>query len=434
MSVRLNLDAPNSKKESRILVYINHNYKKFKFPSGEKIEPRFWNPKQQNVRSNYPYNGEMNERLRKLTNYFEDAIDYLVQENAEIDRESIVNAFNLVQQNTRISPERKKRTHFDFLSFIDQFISDCETGKRLINGKRYSPLTIKSYKATRNHLTKFQTFYGSKLGFDKLNKNFYDSFISYFYQREISKGKDENNQAIIETGHTINSVGKHIKNLKVFANYAAEKGITIHPEFFRKSFKVLAEDTDQVALSVSELQQIENVQLESAKLDHVRDCFLLAAYTGLRFSDLKLLTPQHFIAGDMLKITTQKTGQKVVIPLHRTVKAILKKYDGIPPTPYSNQKMNQYLKLVCEKAGLTEVVSASKTRAGATETAVVPKYSLVTVHTARRSFATNLYLAGMDIMSIKKMTGHHTEKSFLKYIRVSEEENAEKAARHAFFQ
>ncbi|MDY0085926.1 MAG: tyrosine-type recombinase/integrase, partial [Bacteroidales bacterium] len=90
--------------------------------------------------------------------------------------------------------------------------------------------------------------------------------------------------------------------------------------------------------------------------------------------------------------------------------------------------------LVCEKAGLTEVVSASKTRAGATETAVVPKYSLVTVHTARRSFATNLYLAGMDIMSIKKMTGHHTEKSFLKYIRVSEEENAEKAAKHAFFQ
>jgi integrase len=434
MAARLSLENPNQNSPSRILLYINHNYKKYKFSIGEKIEPRYWNPKQQMARANYPFRSELNQRLKTLTDNFDQALQQLLRKEKEVSREAIIAAYQKLQKNGEIKKSAQSQNSYNFFNLIEQFISDCESGKRLINGRRYSKHTIKGYKVTRNHLINFQTYLGKKIAFSKLNKEFYDEFVAFFYQKDINKGKDEEGNPITEKGHTINSVGKHIKNLKVFANYAAEKGITIHPEFFRKSFKVLAEDTDQVALSVSELQMIENVELESAKLDHVRDCFLLAAYTGLRFSDLQLLTTQHFITGDMLKIKTQKTGQKVVIPLHRTVKAILKKHDGIPPTPYSNQKMNEYLKLVCEKAGITEMVSASKTRAGSKETLVVPKYSLVSVHTARRSFATNLYLAGMDIMSIKKMTGHHTEKSFLKYIRVSEEENAEKAAKHAFFQ
>ncbi len=95
--------------------------------------------------------------------------------------------------------------------------------------------------------------------------------------------------------------------------------------------------------------------------------------------------------------------------------------------------MNKYIKEVGKLAELNELVTVSKTRAGQKEVRTLPKYSLITVHTARRSFATNLYLAGMDTLTIKKMTGHHTEKSFLKYIRVSEEENASRAALHAFF-
>ena len=96
--------------------------------------------------------------------------------------------------------------------------------------------------------------------------------------------------------------------------------------------------------------------------------------------------------------------------------------------------MNAYIKEVAALANLTDMITVGKTRAGSKEVKSLPKYQLITVHTARRSFATNLYLAGMDVLTIKKMTGHKTEKSFLKYIRVSEEENAARAAQHAFFQ
>ena len=52
------------------------------------------------------------------------------------------------------------------------------------------------------------------------------------------------------------------------------------------------------------------------------------------------------------------------------------------------------------------------------------KYQLLTTHTARRSFATNLYLSGFPSISIMKITGHTTEKSFMKYIKITPTENA----------
>lgn len=54
-------------------------------------------------------------------------------------------------------------------------------------------------------------------------------------------------------------------------------------------------------------------------------------------------------------------------------------------------------------------------------------------HTARRSFATNAYLAGLPPISIMKITGHKTESSFMKYIKISEKENAIQLKGHEFF-
>lgn len=63
---------------------------------------------------------------------------------------------------------------------------------------------------------------------------------------------------------------------------------------------------------------------------------------------------------------------------------------------------------------------------------IVPKYKLISSHTARRSFATNAYKAGVPTIAIMKITGHTKESTFLKYIRVSAEENAELLSQHPF--
>lgn len=76
-------------------------------------------------------------------------------------------------------------------------------------------------------------------------------------------------------------------------------------------------------------------------LDRVRDLFLVGCWTGLRFSDFSRIAPEN-IKGDFIEIETQKTAEPVVIPIHTTVKQIMKKYKGkypnsLPPA-ISNEK------------------------------------------------------------------------------------------------
>ncbi len=63
----------------------------------------------------------------------------------------------------------------------------------------------------------------------------------------------------------------------------------------------------------------------------------------------------------------------------------------------------------------------------------LPKYELIKTHTARRTGATNMYLAGIPTIDIMKITGHRTESEFLKYIKVSKQETATKLSSHPYF-
>jgi integrase len=57
-------------------------------------------------------------------------------------------------------------------------------------------------------------------------------------------------------------------------------------------------------------------------------------------------------------------------------------------------------------------------------------YECISSHTARRSFATNLYLDGYPTIEIQKITGHKTETSFMKYIRVTKLDAAKRLSAH----
>lgn len=122
-----------------------------------------------------------------------------------------------------------------------------------------------------------------------------------------------------------------------------------------------------------------------------------------------------------------------MIPLKAQVKEILTKYKGVPPEANSNQKMNEYLKELGELAEIDEEILITQTKGGKRVTETFKKWELITTHTARRSFASNAYLMGVPTISIMKITGHRTEKSFLKYIKISQEDNANKLVNHPFF-
>lgn len=212
-----------------------------------------------------------------------------------------------------------------------------------------------------------------------------------------------------------------------------ERGLHNNTDYQKKAFNKPTEQTTAVYLNEKELHALYKLDLsENKKLNNVRDWFLIAAYTGLRFSDFSRLTEDN-IKNDVISVKTLKTGANVIVPIHTFVKTILEKYEYRLPKVMSNQKFNEYIKKVCEKAEIKEPVLVEETKGDIKTRESQPKHKLISAHTARRSFATNAFLAGVPTIQIMKLTGHKTEKVFMKYIKISESENAKKLQLHPFF-
>jgi len=125
-------------------------------------------------------------------------------------------------------------------------------------------------------------------------------------------------------------------------------------------------------------------------------------------------------------VIQKKTSKEVIIPCHPLVLAIFRKYDLSPnklPKSLSNQKFNEYIKEACKEAGLTE-------KGRITSKPDLLLCDCIYSHTARRSFATNYYLEGFPTIELMRITGHSTESSFLKYIKVGKQESAERLNKH----
>ncbi len=86
-------------------------------------------------------------------------------------------------------------------------------------------------------------------------------------------------------------------------------------------------------------------------------------------------------------------------PLKPIVKELL---TNLPKEEVSDPTFNNNIRNICRKAGITEAVKVFK----AGKEVEGEKWEFVSSHTARRSFATNLYLRGADLYSISQMMGH----------------------------
>lgn len=154
----------------------------------------------------------------------------------------------------------------------------------------------------------------------------------------------------------------------------------------------------RVWLTLEELERIEDLA-ERTKSEVIRNTcywFLLACYTGLRYSDIANFTPDMIQQGRLI-LYTQKTGEIVSIKLTHKIKTLIALF---PAGVYSNQKMNQYLKAVAHHAKINK---------------------LVTFHTARHSFAVNCANLGISQEVASKLLGHSDLKTTAIYYKIVNE-------------
>ena len=171
-------------------------------------------------------------------------------------------------------------------------------------------------------------------------------------------------------------------------------------------------------------------------LEVARDVFLIGCYTAQRFSDFSRIKKENIQLLDnsvkVIRLVQDKTNETVIIPIKPELDYLLNKYNGDVPKIWE-QKLNLHIKTVGEKAGINSLIPIEKMRGGRIVKSVIPKHDLIKTHTARRSGCTNMYLAGIPSIDIMKISGHKTEKEFLKYINVTKEETAQSLSMHPYF-
>ena len=401
------LKQGNSKDQTAIYLLFDDSVNRSKFYIQEKINPKDWNSKAGQARKTIEGFADFNSKLDKIQSACKDIHTTLTKENSfTVDnlRVKFKEYLDKLNNRKRDKPKSETKTYTNLSDFATDYIKSVETIKK--------KNTLLQNRQTLGLLIAFETKKRKKITFEKVDLDFYNDFNDYLSQ---------------DKGYAVNTVGKHIQNIKLFLNEATERGLNTKFDFKSKRFKTTSESVESIYLSEGELMKIYKHDFSKhKKLEHTRDLFIIGCFTGLRFSDFSQLKTENIKDGQ-IKVKTQKTGETVVIPVHNTVKEILKKYahtaKGLP-RPFSNQKMNDYLKDVGEKVELDAPILHTHTKGGLKVQTSTPKFKLITTHTARRSFATNLFKSGFPAISIMKITGHKTEKSFMKYIKISQEENA----------
>ena len=398
------IQKENAKTATLIYLFFAFNKSRLKYSTGQKVQPRYWNPEKQRV---------------KLLRQFRQAesINHLLD---KLEGDISTCYRDILIEGKTPTPELLRIRLNEVLKKEDSNTKDlADFAERVLEASNRKEGTKRAIKQTIRNLKEFKEKTGKSLHFDSIDLDFYDQYLEY--------AKD--------CGYSQNTIGTHIKNIKVFMREAFERGLTKNNHFRSKRFKKLEEESQTIYLSNEELKTLNDLDLsDNAKLDKVRDLFLVGCYTGLRYSDLAQLAIENISNNKkVIKVRTQKTDETVVIPINTVVSKIIAKYKGQLPAAISNEKMNEYLKILAQKAELDHPIEVISTKGGKRTKVIFKKYEMVTVHTARRSFSTNAYLHNVPTISIMKITGHKTEKSFLKYIKISQEDNANKLLSHPFF-
>ena len=284
----------------------------------------------------------------------------------------------------------------------------------------------------------------------------------HFEWNDINQPLVDNFIAYLEDyGYSKNSIKRYISTFHAFVVYTENQGW--HSNSKAKSFIKYAPAHDEemknrIYLTKDEIQALFDMPLTGYD-EKVRDVFLIGCYTGLRYSDLSRITESCIgkteLGTPVIRLTQHKTKAPVIIPiLDDNLIVLLKKYDYNVPKLW-DVSINRNIKNTLERLSITVPSLAKKERTILTlpekrleEEAkkkgktlfeydeegipIKARWEMVSLHTARRTFITNVYQSGkFSVEFMMKLSGHTKYDTFKRYVRLSLDEYADDIAKSA---
>ncbi|WP_159516878.1 site-specific integrase [Sunxiuqinia indica] len=381
ITVSFSLKRSKSRADGKCPVYVRctMNGQRFELSTGIFIIQESWDDGMQKVIGRTEEAKILNNRLDKIGSRVQDVYNQL---------ESKGNPFSVFHVKSRLQGVSDEK---GVIEILDNIIKGIEARV----GNDYSEGTLKHYKTSRERLAHFFKI--------KLRKNDFPlSMVDYSFLNSFD--------LYLKTEHRLkpNTVLTYHKHLKKVLNTAIAMNLLSHNPY--SSFKVSRNETHRDYLTIQELEKIKSKEINTLRMEIIRDVFVFACYTGLGYAELIELSHSHIHQGNdggkWIIIDRNKTNIRCQIPLLPQAKAILGKYGNFPENKNkgkllpvrSNQKMNEYLKELAEICGIKKKLS---------------------MHVARHTFATTVTLAnGVPIETVSKMLGHTSLKTTQIYARI----------------
>ena len=313
--------------------------------------------------------------------------------------------------------------------YIATYIQQVVSGVRQTEqGRNYAHMTVKAIKQAMRQFELSQEVSNKILDYEDIDMSFYYDYTAWLKSK----------------GYAINSIGKCIKILKSILAASQSEGIHSSSLWKDKKFKVTHAESDSIYLTKEDLFKIMTVDLTGLpkEYEYTRDIFMVGVGTAQRVSDYNNIKPEDIntmtktVSHDAadpdhpgqvitkfhqqeityINIRQQKTGTKVSIPCNSFLKGILDKYHNrLPHLP--DQTINRCIKEIACMAGLKDLLEIEINNGGVPHKVMMEKYKMVHSHTARRTGATLMYLEGIDLYDIMKVTGHSSPTMLKKYIK-----------------
>lgn len=419
-------------KEPQTLLYACCYYekKRIKVSTGLKVFSETWSVDMQRCEISNKFSERMNRAGRKV-NRFLDEVDAEWKHYIETNDPRTKCGYTakpdfvkhtieyIIEKYHKQEKEQKEKAKITPLSFFTQYVEDMTHKVDPHTGRYIGERTQIHHKTVLNRIKSFMAERHIKDDFSVFDERFATLFSDWAYTSK---------------GYRYNTIPASFSVLKVWLN-AAHKEKLFDSETY-KGYPSKGTDVDNIYLTREDIKKLFDLDVKAliakgeidakSTIEITRDLFVIGCWTGLRRSDIDRLDKALFdVDKEYIRIVTEKTAEIVEIPMHPMVKALWEKYEGKFPHLGDKSKVNHHLQELGRHAQINDNVMIKENRGGKVLSHIYKKYQLIKFHTARRSFATNLYLSGAPTVSIMKLTGHTTEHNFLKYIKITREENAE---------
>lgn len=420
-------------KETQTLLYAvcYHQSRRIKVSTGLKVIPETWNVKMQRCEISNKFSERKNRASRKV-NKLLDAImekwkweteqgNMLWRESKYHSREEVIKGdlALIISKVMNADEKEEKKKQTTPLQYFEKYVEEMTHKVDPRTGRYIGERTQIHHRTVLKRIKAFMTEKYIKDDFSVFDEQFARSFTDWAYTSK---------------NYRQNTIPATFSVLKVWLNAAKAEKLFDGEEY--KKFVSKGTDVDNIYLTEDEIERMYRLDIPSliakgeidakSQIEKTRDLFIIGCWTGLRRSDINRLDKALFdIEKGEVTIVTEKTGEKVTIPMHSFIKELYAKYDGKFPKLTDKANTNRHLQEIGRHAQIDDDIMVKENRGGKIISHVYKKYQMIKMHTARRSFATNLYLDGAPTISIMKLTGHTTEMNFLKYIKITKEENAE---------